>query len=206
MSDAQELWKSCSELLRVQVSEATWMAWFHELNPITIMGDTLVLAAPSSLVRERITGRYLAMVEDVVAEMAQSRLSVEVLVEAPVNGPVTETPPAPVAGEPRFEPAAARPNGSRSAATRPPPADEGRREQPLNPRYTFDAFVIGASNRFAHAAAQRVAETPASSYNPLFIYGDSGLGKTHLLHAIGHYVRRELPAPPRPLRRRPRRS
>jgi len=63
----------------------------------------------------------------------------------------------------------------------------------LNPRYTFEAFVIGASNRFAHAAAQRVAETPAESYNPLFIYGDSGLGKTHLLHAIGHYVVQNFP-------------
>ena len=70
----------------------------------------------------------------------------------------------------------------------------------LNPKYTFDTFVIGASNRFAHAAAVAVAEAPAKAYNPLFVYGESGLGKTHLLHAIGHYARDDVPQRARALR------
>jgi chromosomal replication initiator protein len=160
---------------------------------MTVVANTLVIAAPSSLVRERITGRYLAMVEDVLAEVAQSRLLLEVLVDAPSDAPNAEPAAAALSPQPRFEAPAVHANGSGDQLTRPAGVDDGRREQPLNPRYTFDAFVIGASNRFAHAAAQRVAETPASSYNPLFIHGDSGLGKTHLLHAIGHYVRENFP-------------
>jgi chromosomal replication initiator protein len=76
----------------------------------------------------------------------------------------------------------------RTRSPEPEPANAWPSTQ-LNPRYTFDQFVIGASNRFAHAAALSVAESPARSYNPLFIYGPAGLGKTHLLHAIGHHVR-----------------
>jgi chromosomal replication initiator protein len=192
VTNAAELWKSCSELLRVQVSEATWLTWFDALRPVTIDADTLVLAAPSSLVRERIRGRYLAMVEDVATEVSRSRLHVELLVEATDAAALAEPPAVPPAPPPLFDGTA--PRDTSSGAASPATNGEGRGEQPLNPRYTFDAFVIGASNRFAHAAAQRVAETPAISYNPLFIHGDSGLGKTHLLHAIGHYVRENFPS------------
>ncbi|MDQ2758375.1 MAG: chromosomal replication initiator protein DnaA [Actinomycetota bacterium] len=102
-----------------------------------------------------------------------------------------DTPPPPdFRNSPRqdFHPAAA-PNGS----TSPSPVGGPEPKTRLNPKYVFDTFVIGASNRFAHAAAIAVAEAPAKAYNPLFIYGDSGLGKTHLLHAIGEYARTLLP-------------
>ena len=200
MTDAGTLWKTCTDTLRVQVSDATWRTWFEGLEPLAIEEKTLLLAVPSSLVRERLEGRYLAMVEDALADAAGDHLSVQLCVKAP------DAPPADTVDTARFSPdavthitleqlSAASAGGPRVDAAS---SDEDRPFRPsetvLNPRYTFDAFVIGASNRFAHAAAQRVAETPASSYNPLFIHGDSGLGKTHLLHAIGHYVRENFPS------------
>jgi chromosomal replication initiator protein len=184
-------------LLRVQVSGAAWLTWFDALRPLSLDGDGLVLGVPSSLVRERLEGRYLALVEDIASEVAGQRIVVHLLVQ-----PMEAAPAAEMATFPHPSTVMERPPPTSNGPTRTlTPAAMGRsgeddvlrREQALNPRYTFDAFVTGASNRFAHAAAQRVAETPASSYNPLFIHGDSGLGKTHLLHAIGHYVRENFP-------------
>ena len=175
-----------------QVSEATWRTCFDALNAVAMDENTLVLAVPSTLVLERLQGRYLTMIEDTLAETAGEPLKVDLLVRAT---PADTTVAAAEAS--RLSTTTGRPADSPARNVTPGWVESPGHRQPrtpLNPRYTFDAFVIGASNRFAHAAAQRVAETPASSYNPLFIHGDSGLGKTHLLHAIGHYVDENFPS------------
>ncbi|MGH9057029.1 MAG: chromosomal replication initiator protein DnaA [Acidimicrobiales bacterium] len=176
------LWTRCSTQLRGEMSEAVWRTWFEAVEPVEVDDVSLVLSAPSSVVRDRIEDRYLSSVEEAAAREAGRALKVQILVRPPAPGSEARS-----SEQPSQPPGQDDPVG----LTGPP----GRADGPsLSPRYTFDAFVIGSSNRFAHAAAQRVAETPAASYNPLFIYGDSGLGKTHLLHAIGHYVTENFPS------------
>jgi chromosomal replication initiator protein len=188
VTQAGELWTTSSDLLRAEVSEAIWRTWLDAVEPVETDDRSLVLSAPSSLVRDRLEERYLPLLEKVVAQVAGRELRVRILVRPTPEGrnQAVRLAAAEPADSPEGEPLRHLEPTSNGAGT--PLVGAGRMEQPLlNPRYTFDAFVIGSSNRFAHAAAQRVAETPAASYNPLFIYGDSGLGKTHLLHAIGHY-------------------
>jgi chromosomal replication initiator protein len=205
--DAEILWKSCADLLRALVGDATWRFLFEPLVPLSLEDDVLLLAAPSSLIVDRIKARRLEPLESVTSEALGRpvQLRFEVRPGLNVQDPLLAWPDLTMAGlaDPpavAVEPEAAG-NGGPHRAASPAFAPANHRqtgvaapsESALNPRYTFDAFVIGASNRFAHAAAQRVAETPARSYNPLFVHGDSGLGKTHLLHAIGHYVRENFP-------------
>jgi chromosomal replication initiator protein len=174
LSEAQRLWDECAGILRPQVSEPVWLTQFEEARAMSLDGGRLTLAVPSFLAKERIEGRYLSLVRDALTEIGAGE--VELVLE------VSTSPPEP---EPEWTMAPPQqPNGS---ADGPAPATD------TNPRYTFDTFVIGASNRFAHAAALAVAETPARKYNPLFVYGDAGLGKTHLLQAIAHYVRENYP-------------
>src|SRR5262245_10594142 len=170
VSDADHLWIAAAQLLRAQVSEAVWLSTFQDARADRVDGDRLVLAVPSSHVRERIEGRYLAIVRDAFVEIGQPTLDLEIEVRAGRTDDDTVIE--------------LTPRGNFEA----PPAELPSAADGLNPRYTFETFVKGASNQFALAAALRVAETPARSYNPLFIYGSAGLGKTHLLHAIGHYV------------------
>jgi chromosomal replication initiator protein len=195
VTNAERLWILCSQALRTQVTEATWRAWFDGVAPVRADDRTLVLAVPSSLAKERIEARYLALVRDLLTDATGLDLDVQLEIQPGAGAP--EDTGGLLTHSGWAQEAAGAAGGGQAATTGerpPPPPPPGREETPLNPRYTFEAFVIGSSNRFAHAAALSVAETPAKSYNPLFIHGFAGLGKTHLLHAIGNYVRENFPA------------
>ncbi len=181
---ADDLWARVAAAVRAQLSEATWNTWFQGVHAEDATDDTLILAVPSSVAVERIRTSYLGLLTDAVQALTGVPHTIELVVSttaradepiADLSVPATPTPAAVVVDD--------RPPRASDADGSPWPTTQ------LNPRYTFDQFVIGASNRFAHAAALSVAESPARSYNPLFIYGAAGLGKTHLLHAIGHHVR-----------------
>ncbi|NYD39983.1 chromosomal replication initiator protein DnaA [Nocardioides panaciterrulae] len=173
-------------------------AWLRASEPVTLHESTAIIAVPNDFTRTQLEGRLRGQLEDAltVAFGREIRIAVTVnpqleerVVTTEDHAPATETPrsrhddlsmnasPAMPAPVPAPVPAVGE--------TRPATALETR----LNPKYTFETFVIGSSNRFPHAAAVAVAEAPGKAYNPLLVYGDSGLGKTHLLHAIGHYVR-----------------
>jgi chromosomal replication initiator protein len=181
---ADEIWDQGANALRAQLAPATWAAWFHGVRPLDLTGDVLMLSVPSSLAAERIRSSYSGMLTDAIRDVTGESVRLELLVETDVREAVVVSPsPLPTdsaTSAPMLHPSAG-PAADDSLAT--------WASGTLNDRYTFDQFVIGSSNRFAHAAALSVAESPGRSYNPLFIYGPAGLGKTHLLHAIGHHVR-----------------
>jgi chromosomal replication initiator protein len=171
-ADAENLWSRVSDALRPQLSEATWNTWFEGVHAISFHEQRLVLTVPNPVAADRIRTSFQGLVIDAAQALAGADITLELLVR-PEAEPVDNFS---LPGRPEAAPASA-PDLPRTAP----------RSQ-VNPRYTFEQFVIGASNRFAHAAAQSVAESPSRAYNPLFIYGPSGLGKTHLLHAIAHHV------------------
>ena len=190
MNDADSVWQGCAALLREQVSGVVWSTSFQNVEPLSYDGDTLVLGFPSSVVRDRVQERYAGLLRANLAEIG--------LVDVALH--LEARPPARPQVVPLFDELSdirtadpATGTGVDGAGTAAGMAGPTAGHATLNDRYTFDAFVTGNSNRFAHAASLRVAETPARSYNPLFIYGDAGLGKTHLLQAIGNYVLENYP-------------
>ncbi len=160
---AEGLWSEVSGRLRGALNETTYRTWFDHVEGLELGDDEFVLAVPNDFTRDWIEGHFIGLIRAAVGDATGTERQIQLEVrEAP--------------GEPA-----------------PAPVEAHRRETlgagaGLNSKYTFDSFVIGSSNRFAHAAALAVAEAPGQAYNPLFIYGGTGLGKTHLLQAIAQYV------------------
>ena len=156
--------------------------WLATSRLLMIAENTAVIAVPNAFTRTQLEGRLRTRLEDTLSDAINQQVRIAVTVDeslqdatAPIQIPEIEEEPLPA---PIDLSSKRQDQGFGHAA-----------ETQLNPKYTFDTFVIGSSNRFAHAAAVAAAESPGKAYNPLLVYGDSGLGKTHLLHAIGHYVR-----------------
>ena len=183
---AQTLWDSCTDAIRSQVSDIVWQMNFHSAQPLELLENELTIIVPSETIKERIEGRYREIVQDAISEAANDGLllRIEVLNDEEFLSESNED-----------EIVIKSMDSDEDIISQPPQSEE---KQTINAdlyglRLTFDDFVVGTSNRFATAAAQAVAATPGRSYNPLFIYGDAGLGKTHLLHAIANYVRDHYP-------------
>jgi len=157
---AEGLWSEVAGRLRGALNETTYRTWFDHVEGLDLNDDEFVLAVPNDFTRDWIEGHFIGLIRAAVGDATGQERQVQLSVREATGEPAT-------------------------------PVEADRREPlaiGLNAKYTFDSFVIGSSNRFAHAAALAVAEAPAQAYNPLFIYGGTGLGKTHLLQAIAQYV------------------
>ncbi|MBI5395591.1 MAG: chromosomal replication initiator protein DnaA [Verrucomicrobia bacterium] len=165
-TDASSLWLRSSELLRTRVNPDLFNLWFAPIKPIELSHETLTLGIPNHFYEVWLQENYVGLIREAIAAICGRSLAVKFSLQPVAPAPAASAPPP-------------------EAAPEPPRADS---LPSLNQRYTFENFVVGPNSEMAHAAALSVAQSPGRAYNPLFIYGASGLGKTHLLQAIGHYV------------------
>jgi chromosomal replication initiator protein len=178
---AETLWTEVAERLRGALNDHTYSTWFEGAHGSELDEESFVLVVQNEFTREWIENHFRGLVEAGVRDALGTERRVELAVETQPASAASGPLPLPQGAGWEPEPAAPAWTGDGRLPLR-------RERSGLNPKYTFDRFVIGSSNRFAHAAALAVAEAPAQAYNPLFIYGGTGLGKTHLLQAIAAYV------------------
>jgi chromosomal replication initiator protein len=166
------IWEQVLARIETKVNRHSFYTWFKPTSFVSDSGQAITVRVPNTLFKDWLTKHYSGVLLEALGEVKRGEAKVHFVEEGlPDPSLGADEPPPPPAPEPAEAPVvAAAPTGG------------------LNPRYTFDTFIVGTSNQFAHAACRAVAEAPSRSYNPLFIYGGVGLGKTHLMHAVGQYV------------------
>jgi chromosomal replication initiator protein len=173
---SNELWNAALASLEQKYSKPIFEMWLKPIRPVAMSDEEIVLSVQSPFARDWVENRLKGDISEVLTELLGATIALRFVVADPPVEP--EVSAAELAGQ----------TAARSAA----PSEEIRYGN-LNKRYSFEEFIVGVNNRFAHAASQAVAEAPARAYNPLFLYGGVGLGKTHLMHAIGHRVLKQNP-------------
>ena len=169
-ADLKKLWDHTLTIIKAEMSEVSFNTWIKSCEPISISNDTIRISVPNSFTQDILEKRYKDLVANSIKSICSKLYKIEFLIASDIKSDETSKEDTPELKK------------NKAVLI----SDE--LSTTLNPKYTFDSFVIGNSNRFAHAASLAVAEAPAKAYNPLFIYGGVGLGKTHLMHAIGHYI------------------
>lgn len=164
----KELWEKTLNIMKGELSEVSFNTWIKSAIPLSLINDTLRLGVPNNFTKEILETRYRDLLINALKIISPRKYNIEFTVASEESVDLEEK------------------NIKKTLSSNVVISDE--MSATLNPKYTFDSFVIGNSNRFAHAASLAVAESPAKAYNPLFVYGGVGLGKTHLMHAIGHYI------------------
>lgn len=180
MQDVHELWDQTLAVVRGELNTPTFKTWFENTAPLGVIDETLIVSVQNEFARDWLESRYSGLLSSALAQVVGQPMAVTFRV--PADGLAPEAPVAVIKppGMPDLEEVEQK---------RVKEATDGA----FNPKYTFESFVMGTSNQFAYHAALAVAETPGGAYNPLFIYGGVGLGKTHLLQSIGHYVKTSFP-------------
>lgn len=166
-----QLWEKVLSLIEPEVTSVAFTTWFKDINPLFIDNDTLILSVSNDLILSTVNRRYSELIQNALNSVTEEQYKIKIVIgdnyEAKDSANAVKESPMQTGGTDNFY---------------------------INPKYTFESFVVGNSNHFAHAAAVAVAEAPAETYNPLFLYGDSGLGKTHLMHAIANYAKMVNPS------------
>ncbi|GAB6137141.1 chromosomal replication initiator protein DnaA [Halanaerobaculum tunisiense] len=168
--EAEKIWDKTLEEIKTELSTPSFETWFKSTKALATKNNKFLIEVPNEFAKDWLETRYSKLITEIISDISGKSYEIEFIIPEMKEEEllIDEKKEAPNSQQEQEEPDIEPPS--------------------LNSKYTFDNFVIGSSNRFAHAASLAVAEAPAKAYNPLFIYGEVGLGKTHLMHAIGHYI------------------